>query len=243
MKIALLTQLLTNSGFERTTQTLEEPIVVHGVPGCGKSTLIKDLLNHHSTIAYTLGVPYGRSLAHAGVRHYSQVDRKFRDFETRVLDEYQLGEGEEFKNFTVVFGDPFQGTFQLTAHFTKRVSHRVPRQICQFLRTYHYDIIGEREGELNFPPIFASNARGPIGEVIHLGPISRQLTRAFGICSKSPKEVQGLEFNKVTLVYHSSELQSNRELFFVAVTRTNYLLNVLTDVAHNADDYRSAPPI
>nr|QED43306.1 TGB1 [Garlic virus C] len=232
MKTALLLQLLDNANFSRTATPITDTIIVHGVPGCGKSTLIKDLVTKHSTIAYTLGVPYGRSLIHTGINHISRIDHNIQKFETRILDEYQLGNEEDVKDFTLLFGDPFQGTFQLQAHFIKRLSHRVPRQICHYLESLDYDIVGETEGEINFPPIYATNSTGPIGTVLHLGPVSRQLTRTFGICSKLPTEVQGLEFEEVTLVYHSSELQANRELFFVAVTRARRLLNVLTDSKH-----------
>nr|AEV51806.1 TGB1 [Garlic virus B] len=228
MKTSLLIQLLTNCGFQRTTVPLEELIVIHGVPGCGKSTLIKTLITHQSVVAYTLGIPYGKTLAHPGIQRPTNI-LGIQEAETRILDEYQLGSKVDLEPFNVLIGDPFQGHSTYRAHFVKTFSHRVPRPVCEFLNSLGYDIQGDREGNLEFVPVFQNNSKGPKGVVIHLGPISCQLTRIHRVPSKTPSEVQGLEFKEVTLVFHSNELPGNSEAFFIAATRANECLNIITD--------------
>ncbi|QED44452.1 TGB1 [Garlic virus H] len=232
MKTSVLIQLLSNSGFQRTTAPFDEALVIHGVPGCGKSSLIKSLINHQSVIAYTLGAPYGKTLAHPGVQRLTHASPT-SEAETRILDEYQLGSEEDLKQFNVLVGDPFQGHSTRCAHFIKNVSHRVPRPVCVFLNSLGYDIQSDVEGTLKHLPVFDSYGRGPKGVVIHLGPVSCQLTQTYRIPSKTPLEVQGLEFEEVTLVYHSSELPVNSENFFIAATRASSRLNIITDRPHS----------
>lgn len=230
MIITDLHPVLLSSGFKRTSQAFTLPLIIHGVPGCGKSTFIKSLLSNADVQARTIGPPYGRSLTTAGVTTYQPHEHLTCSI--RILDEYQhLPEAPTA--FNVLVGDPFQGVQQLNPHYFKELSHRVPRPITSFLTSRDYQISGELPGKLVTSSPFSCPAELFLESdcILHLGPVSRDLTQQHSLATKCPKEVVGLEFDKVALIYHSSELQ-NRSDFYIACTRAKQQLFLLSDQFH-----------
>jgi len=227
-----LTQLeieLTAAGFQRTQQPFNFPVVVHGVPGCGKSTFIKRTLAQPSAIARTCGPAYGDNLATEGVRTHCPLENLTQSL--RILDEYQLGDLSTTRKYNLLFGDPYQGHFRLTPHFIKTVSHRVPKPITEFLRSRGFDLESNVPGLLITTPPFYSDAATQVSnsdKILHLGDISRQLCHSHQVQSLCPSELAGLEFQNISLIYHSTELQ-NKIGFYVACTRTRNTLCLVSD--------------
>lgn len=230
MKIIEVESELIRNNFVRTNTPTSLPIVIHGVPGSGKSSIIKRLIASNKFQAFTLGAPYGQNLEHAGVPTFGTDIAKPATATTLILDEYQLGDANVVSNFSVLFGDPFQGTFRLPAHYTNATSFRVPRPVCDWLSRCSFSIRGTKPGKLTSQPPFVKGRHGsPVqGQAIHLGEISKALLHSHGICSRHPRELRGLEFNTVTLVYHSSE-KLDRADFYVAATRALEHLIVISD--------------
>lgn len=230
MKITDLDSLLTLSGFKRTEVPFTLPLIVHGVPGCGKSTFIRSLLTNIHVQARTCGPPYGRSLLTPGVTPYQS--QELLQSPIRILDEYQHL-GAIPAEFNVLFGDPFQGQLQAEPHYFKEYSHRVPKPIATFLSQRDYQISSELPGTLLTASPFSCDQHTFLDShcILHLGPISKELAENHYLPTRCPKEVAGLEFNKVTLIYHSSEL-SDRSSFYIACTRSSQTLILLSDEFH-----------
>ncbi|WVN62090.1 TGB1 [Rehmannia allexivirus] len=237
MKTNLFELHLAAAGFQRTNLPLSRPIVVHGVPGCGKSTLLIQLLADPNVRVYTCGVPTGACLAHPGISDQLPSSPPPAD-QFVILDEYQLAAEQQLDTFHAVLGDPFQGPLSRRAHFTKSYSHRVPRPVAELLTAFDFTIQSDVEGQVEAVRVHSGNEAAFLTPTcLHLGAISRDLAHSHGICSKAPREVQGREFEEVTVIFHSSEL-ANRVDLFVAFTRARRRLVLLSDLTW--DELRSA---
>lgn len=237
MKTEDLYQFLLTHSFQRTSQPLTHPLVVHGVPGSGKSHLIKTLIKDPTVQAYTAGAPYGHDLTQAGVLPISRYQPD-RSRSLIILDEYQIAPLETITNYTTLFGDPYQGPTRLPAHYIKTTSHRVPRPICDFLRAREFDIQGHADGSIITSHPYSKELKPDAlnGTVLHLGQISKTLTHRHNICSLDVHEVQGLEFDNVVVVYHSTE-KANRSDLYIACTRSRRQLTLISDEFH---EFRTA---
>ncbi|APG31851.1 TGBp1 [Arachis pintoi virus] len=237
MSLTQLEDRLITAGFTRTNQPLAYPIVVHGVPGCGKSTLIKTLIEIVGFKAATTTQPYGRTLSSCGVTSHPLEDHQRATI--RILDEYQNVAPTEWEKYQVLIGDPFQGPYSSVAHYVKATSHRVPKQVADFLRARSFDIYSDKEGSLTttnpYSPKVAQQFQN--ATILHLGPISKQLLQSHSVPSICWKEFAGQEDRSVTLVYHSTELQE-RTGFYVAATRA---LENLTLVSDEFNEFHTTP--
>ncbi|ASJ78778.1 triple gene block protein 1 [Vanilla latent virus] len=228
MKILELEALLLTAGFIRTNLPLQSPITIHGVPGSGKSTIIKKLIQRQDVIAYTLGAPYGKDLSQPGVLPYTEATPKTTKFV--ILDEYQLDLNITTEGISAIFGDPYQGNTDRPAHYISIISHRVPKPVTDFLTTLDFEIQSFKPGTLTtVHPYKATQFQiTPEIPVIHIAEISQALLSSHSVHSHSPQEVSGLEFDVVVVVFHSSELR-HRSRLYIACTRAKRHLHLISD--------------
>ncbi|AAL05445.1 movement protein 1 [Sugarcane striate mosaic-associated virus] len=115
----IVCRYLDDFKFERTSLELSSPIVVHAVPGSGKSTLIRKCITENPSLtACTFGKPDLPNLTGTYIKGYKEGEKY------DIIDEYI---GNRFECVPVaLFSDPFQNCEQYinTAHYIGRTSHR-----------------------------------------------------------------------------------------------------------------------
>ncbi|QCO31669.1 triple gene block protein 1 [Cherry virus Turkey] len=193
---------LIRAGFKRTNLPISFPIVVHGVPGCGKTRFIKNLLSNPLFNAQTYGSVVPFNLAGRGIsRAPSPLLSGFN-----ILDEYLSGPAAE--GFDLLLSDPYQNSQQpRSAHYTNSVTHRFGNSVCQLLQSLGFEISSAKVGdtEVEIRNIFNSKL---IGEVIAFEPAAVELLHKHSARFSHPCEVRGSEFEEVTFVSASRDLQS-----------------------------------
>lgn len=231
MTLEQIVDAFLQAGFSKTTTPASLPLICHGVPGCGKSTVIRGLLTLPDVAARTCGQPYGATLVTAGVlpADPSNLPRARH----RILDEYQLADAALIDHFTILVGDPFQGPLRKEPHLVKATSHRVPRPVCDWLRAQDFQILGTTPGRLDTssPYTLPKDSAALRATVIHLGQASAKLASSHRLPSICVSQAQGLEWEHVTLIAHSSEFR-DRVGLYVAATRACTTLTVLSDKFH-----------
>ncbi|QVE55510.1 triple gene block 1 [Pomes virus Greece] len=193
---------LIKSGFKRTNLPISFPLIVHGVPGCGKTRFIKNLLSNPLFNAQTYGSVVPFNLAGRGIaRAPSPLLSGFN-----ILDEYLSGPTVE--GFDILLSDPYQNFQQpRSAHYTNSVTHRFGPSICQLLQSLGFEISSARseDTEVEIRNIFHSRL---IGEVIAFEPQAIDLLNRHSAKFSHPCEIRGAEFDEVTFVSASRDLQS-----------------------------------
>lgn len=215
-----LKQLIERSGFTATSNEIFDVIVIHGVAGCGKSTLTKELakdknfniVNALSNEEFNLEGQYIR-------RDLTTFSDKIN-----VLDEYLSVNCQE--GFQVLLADPFQyERVPLLANYVKKVSHRFKKELLPILLEVGIEIEAEKEGLV----ITRGSAYEiePKGKVITTEQQVAEYVSEHGLDVCYPNCVQGQEFDVVTF-YHCKELKElKRSELYVALTRVREELLIL----------------
>lgn len=220
----VLVDLLNKYGFKRVNSGLSIPIIVHCVPGAGKSSCIRELIQSDSRFkAYTLGIEDPQNLQGVRIEKYKGQTEENR---LNILDEYTL-EPTDLSKFYVCFGDPIQTDCATVrpADFICNESKRFGKSTAQFLRDLGFDVTSKKEDSVQIAGIYEVDPRGTViyyeDEIGCL--LRRHLVEAYHI-----KEIIGKTFDSVTFVTsHNGIDHEGRAASFQCLSRHRKNLLIL----------------
>nr|CAH59722.1 triple gene block 1 protein [Chrysanthemum virus B] len=218
-------KILSDFGFTRLSSSLRLPIVVHCVPGAGKSSCIRALLKADSRfVAYTLGVPDPCNLDGLCIKTSTgSVDPKcfhIPDEHTRLNGHTQL--------IPALFGDPVQNPPRtlLRAQFKSTISKRFGKCTAQLLRDLGFEVESSEEDSVSIRGLYDFD---PVGTVLYYEKEIGCLLRAHSIEAYEPEEVVGRTFETVTFVTAENHIPVEaRHLVYQCLTRHRSVLHLMT---------------
>nr|WCR76309.1 triple gene block protein 1 [American hop latent virus] len=222
MEIVL--EIAEKFGFVRVSNKLSKPLVFHCVPGAGKSSLIRELLDASDCFrAYTFGACDRVNLSGKYIRRAPWSDSDILG-KLLLVDEYTEGTFDLSIAFAV-FGDPLQSTRDnfCTPHFTCHLSRRFGQKTASLLRLLGYQIESTKEDVVLIEDIFKAD---PIGEVVCYEKEIYNLLCAHCVEFKTPDEIRGATFKNVTFITASSEPVDSKAAF-ICLTRHTEKLQIL----------------
>nr|QED44824.1 TGB1 [Garlic yellow virus]QED44830.1 TGB1 [Garlic yellow virus] len=226
----VVNKVLVKFGFTRSSFDSPGVKVVLGVPGCGKSSCIREILRSDSRFeAYTFGACDNKTVTNCYIK---AVPKDFNfDVNGRliIIDEFQAGPWEDFKP-TVIFGDicQFDGSedFVPRAHWYSLISHRIGANISRFLRDLGFEIESAKPDTLSFGGLYDTE---PEGQVITYCSRVGALLQAHSVNFLNIEECRGRTFEIVTLCLEDNIISAgDRGKFYLCATRASSKLIVLT---------------
>lgn len=218
----VLVRFLLSNNYERLTSDIRPPIVVHSVPGGGKSTLIRELLRFDSRFSsYTFGEADPPSLTGVRIRGASEGVEKA---ELVIFDEYLAGDWPPWA--FALFADPFQGGGGrcLRAHFIKTESHRFGQCTAQLLRSLNFEVVATGEDLVQICDIYTIDPRDT---VIYFEKEIGQLLARHSVEALCISQARGKTFDSVTFVTTEQGPFKDRAAAFQCLTRHRKSLLIL----------------
>lgn len=217
-----LVKALSVFGFVGVFGVLKFPVVIHSVPGSGKSSLIRSLIaEDESFAAFTAGVPDHPNLTGKYIKPYfpgCAVKGK-----VNILDEYLSV--QDISGFDVLFSDPFQNAvIPREAHFIKSKTCRFGVNTCRYLLQFGFNVCSDEEDEVIVGSPFKLEVEG---ELICFGKEAVDLATSHNSNFKLPCEVRGSTFDVVTLLKSRDPTSEDKHWFYIAATRHRKKLIVM----------------
>nr|WAK43335.1 triple gene block 1 [Ligustrum virus A] len=225
-----LVKYLSEHRFVRLCNSIKPPVVVHCVPGAGKTTLIRSIIQADSRfVAFTCGIPDRPNLEGNWIQSLPEVlpTDKFV-----LVDEYTLC-ARDLPAFAL-FGDPLQSNRRepLRADFICNYSHRFGASTATLLKTLGYDILAEGEDTVQISDIFKQD---PEGQIVYFEKEVGRLLCAHGVEAKIVQEIQGQTFDSVTFVTAENQPIADPVAAFQCLTRhRSKLLILCPDASYTA---------
>ncbi|AON75921.1 triple gene block protein I [Jasmine virus C] len=219
----LLLNKLESFGFTRVSSALRLPLIVHCVPGAGKSSLIRAILEDSVELrAYTFGQADQPNLIGNYIRPFTSdsiLDQR------TIIDEYTLSP-QPIHGVLALFGDPRQpGVDQgLVANFLGNFSRRFGANTAIFLRKLGFNVHAEGEDTVRVLDIFKAE---PSGVIVCFEPEVQKLLCAHNLEYLTAQEIQGSTFQEVSFIVSGPfQIERARE-HFLCLTRHRATLNIL----------------
>nr|AYQ96094.1 triple gene block 1 protein [Grapevine virus T] len=209
-------------GFDRVSEEVNLPLVVHSVPGSGKTSLIRSLIKLDGDFeAFTAGVPDTPNLEGRYVKSYSEGCASTGKFS--ILDEYLTV--RSWEGFEALFSDPYQNNKSpLVASYVSKKTRRFGKATCEYLASYGFEIESEIEDSVVRGSPFEIKVEG---QLICFGKAAVELASKHRAEFKLPCEVRGSTFDVVTLLKSEEPCSENKHLFYVGCTRHRKKLLIL----------------
>nr|UVA86894.1 triple gene block protein 1 [Cole mild mosaic virus] len=215
-------KLLSDFGFTRLNSRLSCPIVVHCVPGAGKSTLIRKLLELDSRFeAYTGGVPDTPNLSGCWIRKW---EGNTTPGKLTVLDEYtHLSVVPEV---FALFGDPVQSDTSAVrrADFTCNTSRRFGAATSGLLKELGWQVEATGTDVVQISDVFIGE---PVGTIVYFEEEVGCLLKRHCVEALHLSEITGRTFTTVTFVTAENSPLSNPAAAFQCLTRHKEALHIL----------------
>nr|AYC63229.1 triple gene block 1 [Ligustrum virus A] len=218
----ILVKYLSDFGFVRLSNSIRPPVVIHCVPGAGKSTLIRSILRADSRFtAFTCGIPDQPNLEGNWIRALPEELPKDKFV---LVDEYTLG--DRALDAFALFGDPLQSNLKvaLRADFICNFSNRFGSCTATFLKSLGYNIEAEGTDTVEICDIFSKD---PEGQVVYFEREVGELLCSHGVDAKTVFEIQGQTFQSVTFVTAENQPRIDPVASFQCLTRHRQKLLIL----------------
>nr|WDD44731.1 triple gene block protein 1 [Shallot latent virus] len=226
----VLCKVLIECGFRRLEGSGNKCKVILGVPGSGKSSCIRKLINLDSRfIAATFGAPDPLNLTGRRIRAVTELTTLDRAGKFLILDEFQRGDYNSLEPFAL-FGDvcqffDYSGACPV-ADWCKSESHRVNSNTCKFLQSFGFEITSNIPGSLSFGGLYETELEGTV--VTYCSHVVN-LLKSHGVGHYTLEDCRGLEFEGVTLCLSDSSIhREDLARFYVCATRSRGNLIILT---------------
>ncbi|AIZ76620.1 triple gene block protein 1 [Elderberry carlavirus B] len=222
----VLIKLATSFGFIRVNNNCSGVYVFHCVPGAGKSTLIRSILNCDSRFqAFTFGKADLQNLEGRRIKGPSEA---ILEGKLNIVDEYTEGNWEQF-NPVAIFGDPIQSANLdrvRPCSFICRETRRFGKSTCKLLKGLGFEVNSNLEDTVLTGDIFTVE---PEGLIIAFEHEVKELLRAHNCEFHEPCAIRGLTAEVVTFITASDCIaQDLSHLFYIALTRHTKKLIVLS---------------
>ncbi|QED42793.1 TGB1 [Allium carlavirus A] len=226
----VVSNILNKFGFTRSSENSTGVKVILGVPGCGKTSCIREILKADCRfIAYTFGVADCKNVTGQYIKKAPTGTYERPQNSIVIIDEFQAGDWKRFEP-NYIFGDICQFDSDFVdiprSHWYKTESHRVCREVCDLLNRLGFEITSKVSGELTVEGLYIGE---PEGSIISYCSKVQALLKSHNLDFLGIEECRGKTVEVATLCLEDHQIHpEDRGKFFLCATRASRKLKIFT---------------